>query len=632
MKGNLVMLRCANCGTVSQFERPANWGDAVIKDLDGRPFETELFSIENAVSCCPKCSYVSFDVSKNILRDRSILTMPEYLEILQNKKLPTIVNQFIALGFLHERQRETYHSAHAYLCAAWILGDVKLERESMMLLEKSAYCLLQFINSEDFKDHPNLFLLQNTIDVLRRIGKYDNAKKLATYALNKKLPKDIKTNMLLEISLCDNFIRDSHEILPKESVPIDDFSMLFAKMLTVENADYLQKTVVFNEVLSYLKDCKIENLKDGLDMVVLEEKNLTFDYAKLRQFKDLANGSVYSKTEGVVRPFHPKILTSLESLYGKQEVVEKVEPIKEMGEEVVMCENTIEERMPDFSIEKEVVDYNAVIDPIFSSEDSGFPIVEKFEETVELSSVEKLIGIEEVVESNLTHEDEVEEIHVRKSVFDPTPLQEFVSEKEKDLPVEYVDVKEVRVFFEEAVVIERAEPIEEAIMIEKAEPVEEVTPVETREPMEEFIPFEICEPMEEFIPVETREPMEEFIPVEMVHEEEQESNEAIRNSVVQAKNEGVFEHIVQNETVEATVAHSEPVSEMKTYSDGYVLTSDNLNIILTLAEIDGNISISEIQALFDIGYVKAREMLSYVEKSGHIKESATEDTYNFIRR
>ena len=113
------------------------------------------------------------------------------------------------------------------------------------------------------------------------------------------------------------------------------------------------------------------------------------------------------------------------------------------------------------------------------------------------------------------------------------------------------------------------------------------------------------------------------------------SDEAVRNSIEQSKNHGTFDNIRRNISEEMVVAHSEPVDEYTNNQEvtgESILSKDNLNIILTLAEIDEKISISDIQSLFDIGYVKAKEKLEYAKSLGHLKDSQTEDTYDFVSR
>ncbi|MEG1805662.1 MAG: hypothetical protein RR327_04620, partial [Clostridia bacterium] len=168
-----LSFRCANCGETVEFQIPSNWRDAEVKDLDGRPKETEKFSIARAVQRCPKCHYVSFDVSKNILIDKTILSTPEYNEILDNNLLPESVNNYLAIGYVYEKQEEFYHSSHAYLCASWLLESIGKLKDSKSLLEKSAFCMLQYINSKSFKASPDMSAFACAVDFLRQIYKFD---------------------------------------------------------------------------------------------------------------------------------------------------------------------------------------------------------------------------------------------------------------------------------------------------------------------------------------------------------------------------------------------------------------------------------------------------------------------------
>lgn len=280
MADNHVMLRCSHCGTTAKYATPADFKFAVPEYLDGRPFEKDGFSIKNAVMCCPKCGYASFNVSKNILTDTRIIYRDEYEEIIKSDFLPKYINSYIAVGYIYENQKEYYNAAHAYLCAAWGCMDEGKKQESLILLENAAKLLLKHIGSEEFKAHPDLEKIQYAVDVLRQMRQFENAKKLAAYALRRDLPEKLRTIFLLEESLCDSGrllvtggslgAQILDDIVPESIVAMKNKKIFVTHQTRPENVARLQRFYSDNNiranVLSFIHD--MAGAIAGSDLVI----------------------------------------------------------------------------------------------------------------------------------------------------------------------------------------------------------------------------------------------------------------------------------------------------------------------------------------------------------------------------
>ncbi|MEG1519785.1 MAG: hypothetical protein RR458_02240, partial [Clostridia bacterium] len=286
-----LSFRCANCGETVEFQIPSNWRDAEVKDLDGRPKETEKFSIARAIQKCPKCHYVSFDISKNTIKDKDILTTPEYNEILENRSLPEVVNNYLALGFAYEKQEEFYNSSRAYLCASWLLESIGKVKDSKSLLEKAAFCLLLYINSKPFKENPDLAAFLCAVDVLRQIEKFDNAKKLANFAIKKTKTAPEKNILEYELLLCSEKISQSKEI-PEYIESPTTLKQIIAEFLNVDYDDNLRKLRVFNQMSEFLKKCKVAELKEGVSLIEDMSAHTYFSDSQIETLKKIVGNGI----------------------------------------------------------------------------------------------------------------------------------------------------------------------------------------------------------------------------------------------------------------------------------------------------------------------------------------------------
>ncbi|MBR1971172.1 MAG: hypothetical protein IKA18_01240, partial [Clostridia bacterium] len=345
MADNHVMLRCSHCGTTAKYATPADFKFAVPEYLDGRPFEKDGFSIKNAVMCCPKCGYASFNVSKNILTDTRIIYRDEYEEIIKSDFLPKYINSYIAVGYIYENQKEYYNAAHAYLCAAWGCMDEGKKQESLILLENAAKLLLKHIGSEEFKAHPDLEKIQYAVDVLRQMRQFENAKKLAAYALRRDLPEKLRTIFLLEESLCDNYISKPHAYIPEKDTTIMSFEDLFRRFAESVNQDEKEKLRVYKEAFDFVNTVKCAQIVAGVDVLYNPVYNRSFDFnSTVEKFRKIAeNAEEYSvKEDSTPKVYAPKVLSKIDDVVPekKEEQIQVQEEIQQQ-EDIQSKEETV---------------------------------------------------------------------------------------------------------------------------------------------------------------------------------------------------------------------------------------------------------------------------------------------------
>lgn len=270
-----IIVKCAVCGEEFETLKPSEWADSKIKNLDGRPYETDKFTVESTVICCPKCGYVSFDITKSLIESSSFITTKEYKSIISNARLPKKVNKFLALGYIFESQNKFFHASHAYLCACWLLEDELRKKEEQIMLEKTAHCMLKYINSASFKKHPDNSMILSIIDVLRRIGKFKSAIKLADFALKEPNIGKFLKEFLVEKEYCYNEDTNSHEILVSEIDFQKSFVEIKKMILASRNMDYKLKFDYYDEMCKYLDNIQIVNIVKGFELMLPNEVSIS---------------------------------------------------------------------------------------------------------------------------------------------------------------------------------------------------------------------------------------------------------------------------------------------------------------------------------------------------------------------
>ena len=658
MADNHVMLRCSHCGTTAKYATPADFKFAVPEYLDGRPFEKDGFSIKNAVMCCPKCGYASFNVSKNILTDTRIIYRDEYEEIIKSDFLPKYINSYIAVGYIYENQKEYYNAAHAYLCAAWGCMDEGKKQESLILLENAAKLLLKHIGSEEFKAHPDLEKIQYAVDVLRQMRQFENAKKLAAYALRRDLPEKLRTIFLLEESLCDNYISKPHAYIPEKDTTIMSFEDLFRRFAESVNQDEKEKLRVYKEAFDFVNTVKCAQIVAGVDVLYNPVYNRSFDFnSTVEKFRKIAeNAEEYSvKEDSTPKVYAPKVLSKIDDVLPEkkeeqiqvQEEIQQLEDIQSM-EETVPNEDVqpVEETVPFVNVQPvgeiapESTDDRNALEEEFSNRvfvrESAPVISEKQEEFVE--NKENITLPEEQVEDNsklngnfedfsadiLVAENDAQNVIDVQNEFEQQEEQIEQIEQEEIIEQSDIQLSEETEIVEEVVedsLIEEQLEEESQLLEENVDIKEEI--LSNEEQLKEEQSDDELDDEEEFEEEDELDDAEEDLEEddELDDEEELEEEDELDNDDEEDLEEEIEEELLEEEEEESTQTADLGLS--------YEQLRDT---ILTVSEIDGIISISEVQALFEYGYMQAKNLLDKMVKEGWLSHSDDGQVYGFIKK
>lgn len=758
MTDNFVSKKCYHCGTVAEYPLPADFKTAVPKYLDGKPFEDGNFELKRTVMRCPKCGYASFDVSKSILKDSSIVSSDEYESIIRSDLFPKYIGNYIAIGYIYEKQNEYYHASHAYLCAAWGCRDEKREKEAEILLEKAAKLILKHIGSAEFKAHPDLNMLQCAVDILRQIREFDNAKKLAAYALSKNLPEDMKKLFLLEQSLCDNYIYEPHAFKPENETKITSIQELFNRFAEAKAGDDKMKLQAYADAFDFINEIKYKDVEKGVWLVANPFLNKSFDFNKgvnlTRDALTEKKAPTRAVPEEVKVQTQPilKVFTKAEDLRPKEEVEEKValnsteeladndetktitstSPIEEQAEKemvdapveetVEKIEETVEQEPPrtikvftslsdlkaaeeEENAKEEIVEEQQEIENV---EETAEEIVEEpSEEVIEVedepsseddTDIEEEENLEEcfsekpdrtVIEEHIEQElpeESVEGLYEEDFSYEAseelepdeeeTDLEEEVEDIPEEEPETIEDEDENALSEDEEEMIEpeddtenniedtveeEAEKLEEDVdetddVIEAEEEIPEDTeeiPEDTEEEEEETSEEleELSEESEEAPVEELDESNEDALESEDVDEPVDETDDEIENAEELSaedpeedleQKEEVFEEKEENSVDEEVIDNEPSVNssevteeikedEEKMSSDFAATYEEQCETITTLASIDGAISVSEVQSLFEYGFVKARDILNRMADDGLLERTDDPENFRYIK-
>ncbi len=606
-----VMLKCVICGTVLEKPRPIDWKKSIIENLDGKPFETEDFSIKNGVCRCDKCGFVSFDISKNILKDPTIMGSDAYREIINNKAMPDVVNNYLALGYIYEKQAEHYHSAHAYLSASWLLNTFKMEKEEKIVLEKTAFCQLSYINSDSFKAHPDFDMLLSSVDVLRRVEKYDNSKKLANFAISKTTSPFVREKFLLEISLCDNFISAPHKIKPESRVFDSDLISILSKIKASNGQSATEKLEYYLDLYEFLQTSDFKAINDDVIQIFKEGKEVA----------NLNNDAESDKNEEQVLPLSEdknnvlvdefgnavqvrKLFTSVSDLKGEQ--VPNIQEIEnEEMDESQPCEN-IEEVEELIEIEEEVMSNEEVFEDKLPEVEEINNQLEEIEDHIE--EPEENISLNEELYNQLKKEVNAVDFEVKEDI-----LEEY-NQLSEEVPQSYEEVEknvqdEVEFVDNEEQIEDIEEEIEEILSENEAEEIEETDILEDVD-LTQTTPIFFDDIIEN-----STQTLDDVVDYDIVDE------------IVDVEELEEIKAIDEMEEQEPQTENDDFVAQSQGTEENSKIYDENIAVIQTLAEISGEITIGDVQSLFDIGYTDAKNMLTDMVSRGMLKDKGDELTY-----
>lgn len=210
---------CAICSHTSTHEVIISTRLDGYPDLDGRPGVIGDFYFSTSIQRCPSCGYCATDISKGSANARELVQTQDYRSQLENPHFPILVNSFICLSMIYEKDGYYYSAGQAWLKAAWICDDRKD-------INGAKYCRLraiEMLKKMDLRGKTSGFMDDYFVmltDLLRRAEKFDEA--LAVYEEGLRKVKDKECKKFLEF--------EKKLIERRDTGPANSSTVLFEKL------------------------------------------------------------------------------------------------------------------------------------------------------------------------------------------------------------------------------------------------------------------------------------------------------------------------------------------------------------------------------------------------------------------
>ena len=168
--------KCAVCGATSEYTILFSSFSYACPDLDLRPSEKHRSTMNMWVHECPKCGYVSGDVSKPTNIAREWLQSEKYLTCDGMPFVSDLAKRFYRQYLLNSRREELRDAFYAILHAAWACDDAK-DDENAKHCRQIGIVLGRLLIEEGCEDVDKIKLI--CADMMRRAGKFDQL--ISTY-------------------------------------------------------------------------------------------------------------------------------------------------------------------------------------------------------------------------------------------------------------------------------------------------------------------------------------------------------------------------------------------------------------------------------------------------------------------
>lgn len=600
-------MTCAVCGEISNQEEIIDFSKLEESDLGGQPRFTEGYSYESMVQCCPFCGYCNFDISKNVLAANKLLQTDGYQYIISSDDMEKPIANMAAVAYIYECQKSYYISAKAHSYASKMLEDRGETQRALMFKEQEVRLYLLYISSDYFKKNFDIKIYQYLIDALRRLKKFDKAIQFCDIALTKTYTSLQRNIFYLEKSLCMNYISGSHQFSNSNGEYNNFYQILIQGFTAVQSDKVYENT--YMKMRSYLEKSVYFPISDGADFIIKIENTNSASMdemiVELRKTYDRITG-VITENQAPVKEIkmYPEIKhtedienqVSVLTLHSNEVEKEQQEEIANIKESIRVINSENQELLQSLNLainEKEALSKEI---SIIRAEN------EKLQE--ELQAAKQSI-IQKDVEKAACQEELEEVIKSRRELtadFDSN-VYNLQSENE-ELQEELSILKEK---------YESDSQTEEEQ--EKSDIAVETDPIEIYQDTEK-------ESFEEY--------ESEYYPDDI--QPNNENNETKEDEeITDEMPEGDFNDLFEESSeIEKEIEYNnQQMGEDEEDMAEFVLDDITEGMILSIAQISGQIDVSEVQGMLLVGYKNAKEALDKIAGDGKLQE-ISEDVYKFI--
>ena len=194
-----VESKCAVCGHVFMHVELMSTNSFGSPDLDLRPPGMKRDTMHLWIQECPKCGYISEDISDPRPITKEFLKSKEYKNCDGIKFASGLAEQFYKYHKINLAENDTKGAFFALLHAAWACDDEPDDKNARLCREK-ALPLISLLIGEKTKDKETLKLMK--ADILRRAGRFQE---LITEYKDVRFDQEVMDQILaFELKLAEN--------------------------------------------------------------------------------------------------------------------------------------------------------------------------------------------------------------------------------------------------------------------------------------------------------------------------------------------------------------------------------------------------------------------------------------------
>ncbi|MFI3128549.1 MAG: hypothetical protein R3Y18_00650 [Bacillota bacterium] len=623
-------MKCGVCGEISEFEDAIDFSKLEECDLGGQPNLSGADSYEKMVQCCKVCGYCNFDITENVLSANKLLQTENYQYILNSQDMDKSVANMAAVAYIYETENDFLISAKAHSYASKMCEQKGDEVQTLFFKEQEVRLLLMHVSTQDFKSNFDIKIYQYIIDALRRLRKFDKAIKFCDVALTKPCSAVQKNILLLEKSLCINFISEPHKFTQTNGEFGNFYQILIQGFSGIQNESVYKNTYL--NMRSYLEKSVYFPIADGADFIMqVEETSFAgmdeMILALKQTYDKVRNGEsekpeilqVEDIKELTQEEKEAKILT-LKGIKEENDAIKKAEELEKLASSLQLENQTLLAKLQEVTAEKETLlkEADILYDEAEKAKEELFSLREKTQKlesdnAILSSELDQTIQSRRELTASFDNSMYAKDCENAKLIDEIAILNELLNEQDEKNEINMEDgentPEEIRndtYEIENNQDVEITEP-EETIEDEKA--VEDAGSEET----DEFDDFFENDNLEEEIEEQEEEQEEP--------EEEQEEPEELEE-IMQAEEIEEIEEISQAE--ENNFEKGEEYEDMAEF----VLDELTEEMILNIAQISGQIDVSEVQGMLLVGYKNAKYALDKIADDGKLQE-ISEDVYKY---
>ena len=168
---------CPNCNDEVYYTELMSTKSMGYTDLDLRTPPMQRDTLHTYIKVCHSCGCRFAKIYPKELFKDEIIKSPEYLDILDNEKTPSLAKDFLAYVYICTMGKDFKEAYEYQLYAAWVCDDHNLEPEAIEC-RKQAYLSIRKSQS-----YPHGFVNNETngvvlVDIHRRAKEFNECQKL----------------------------------------------------------------------------------------------------------------------------------------------------------------------------------------------------------------------------------------------------------------------------------------------------------------------------------------------------------------------------------------------------------------------------------------------------------------------